>query len=83
MLTTYTTDDRYKNDTDKGRLWLVASVVYACPAVAAKIDNASFEFGALMLLLERLGIHAGSWLDDLDGPTATAEFEEVHKIGGT
>jgi len=58
-------------------------MVYACPAVAAKIDNALFKFGVLMLPLERLGIHAGSRLDDLDGPTATAEFEEVHKIGGT
>jgi len=57
-------------------------VVYACPAVAAKIDNALFKFGLLMLPLKGLGIHAWSWLDDLDRSTATAEREEVHKFGG-
>jgi hypothetical protein len=76
------TGDRRKNDRGKSRPWLAASVVDPCPAVAAKIDDALLKFGVLMLLLERFGIHAWNWLDDLDGPTATAEFEEVHKIGG-
>ena len=61
---------------------LAAPVVYACPAVAAKIRNALLKLGVLVLPLERLGIDAGTWLDDLDGPTATAELEEIYKIGG-
>ena len=76
------TGDWNKNDTGKSRPWLAASVVDACPTVAAKIANALLKFGLLMLLLEHLGIHARRWLDDLNRPPTTTEFEEVDKFGG-
>jgi hypothetical protein len=75
------TGDRHGNHTGKSYPWLAASVVDACPAVAAKAGNALLKLGLLMLLLKRLGIRARRQRDSLDGPTATTEFEEVHNIG--
>jgi hypothetical protein len=56
-------------------------MIYACPAMAAKIGNAFLKFGLLMLPLEGLGIHAWRRLDDRDGPTATTEREKIHQFG--
>ena len=75
------TGDRHGNHTGKSHPQLAASVVDACPAVAAKAGNALLKLGLPMLLLERLGIRARRQLDNLDGPIATTESEEVHNIG--